>query len=510
MIDVLLLSAHTSWFRLALESLNQMPQPKRGQKRNDIDLLNRYVNLVVRELALNVRRKDQTILNIYHIRRARLARELGQYSFNNKRHYWLHWFEQQPCSLYSIVETGSNINEENTQVKLQWEFLNDLDLETVPKELIIEHYDQLNSKDPSSVIGTPIDLKSLRLFIERTRTAIKTKQRWSTKQNKFVWASPEWIEKAEINLKQAVQIERLADTGELIQPLQSSEFGRTYLGGINLQNCSKTVRHAALGHCYSIDFSVCSNAWRLHVAQMIDPQFYAPHTLRLIKDKNQFRWDVARIIGDRHIGRVKTLITSIGFGANLTSKCWPSGGDYEAPAIKEILGDYEIEQLQNCSWFIEFLAEQDAMTKIICDDMLAGIDKKDIVDCVKDKAGRIQRSKIMAYLYQHAEASYLCDLLEYVITRFGRNEILLTVHDCVYLRHSVNMAEVNSRLQQLNPYLVAERTEHWGHFDSNVNPVLDQTALDPHKQQAEAFLSYWQNRQRNEGHYTGSYLGYYD
>ena len=508
MIDVVVLCARTDWITQAIELLNQIPQPKRGAKRDDIELLNRYVNLVARELTLNVRRKDQVMLNIYHIRRERIKRELGQYSLNNKRYFWLHWFEQQPCSLYTIVQTGSNINEENTQVKLNWDFLTDLELEHVPKQQIIEHYDQLNKHQPDMVMGTPIDLKSLQVFIERTREAIKTKQRWSTRQNQYVWASPEWIDKAKNNLKQAVQIERLADTGELIQPLKASEYGRTYLGGINLQNCSRTVRHAALGHCFSIDFSVCSSAWRLHTAQQIAPEFRAPHTLRLIKDKNQFRWDMAKLIGDRHINRVKTVITSIGFGASITSKPWPSGADYELPAIKEILGDYEIEQLQTCEWFMEFIREQDAMTEIITDNMLL-LDKKTIVDAVKDRGGRIQRSKIMAYLYQHAEAEYMADLLSYVIERFGRDEILLTVHDAVYMRHSVNMAEVNSRLQLLNPYLVAERTEHWGHFDKDQNSLLEQTAQDPHKQQAEAFLAYWKNRQQNEGHYTGSYDGYY-
>ena len=474
MIDVVVLCAHTDWLSQALASLNEIPQPKRGPKRDNIDLLNRYANLVARELALNYRRKDQQLLNIYHIRRARISRELGQYTDANKRCYWLHWIEQQPWSIYSIIAQGSNINEENTSVTLNFDFLTDLELEHIPKATIIEHYDQLNKNNPQDVMGTAIDLESLQVFIDRTRTSIRTKERWSTKQNKFVWASPQWIDKAKNNLRQAVQILKLSDTGELIQPLKSSDFGRTYLGGINLQNCSKTVRHASLGHCYSIDFSVCSTAWRLHTAQLVDPKFHAPHTLALIKDKNKFRWAVANLIGDRHTGRAKTVITSIGFGADINSRCWPSGGEYETPAIKEILGDYEIEQLQNSQWFMEFLAEQATMTKIICDNMLLNVDKKDIVDCVKDRAGRIQRNKVMGHLYQHAEAEYLTDVMQYIIERFGRDEILLTVHDCVYMRHSINMAEVNGRLQLLNPYLQAERSEHWGHFEQEIMPHNDE------------------------------------
>jgi hypothetical protein len=494
----------TDWLAIALNDLNQLPQPKRGPKRIDIDIAHRYFNLVTSALVLNQRRHDQIVLDIYHIGRYKIKHKLGQYTLNGKRHYWLDWFEQQPSSLYTIVQTGSNMREENTQVKLNWEFLGDLELENVPKEVIIEHYRQ----HEGDLTATPVDVKSLRLYIERTREAIRTKQRWSKKQQKMVYAYPDWIAKAKDNLKTAVQIARLTENGSLDQPMKFSDFGRMYLSGINLQSCSKTVRHAALGHCYSIDFSVCSTAWRLHTAQQIDPKFTAKHTLRLIKNKQQFRWDLAKVLGDRHIGNAKRILTAIGFGADMNKKAWPmDNGLPGVPAIKEGLNEDQIAELEVCEWFQEFMQEQRTMNDMICDHMLKDLKKEEIMDCVKDAAGRIQRNKVLAFLYQHAEMEYLDNLLDYISARFGRDEILLTTHDCVYIKHSINMAEVNSRLNHMNPYLFAERTEHWGHFDPTAEvPQADQ---DPHKQQAEAFLNYWRNKQRNEGYYDGSNTGYY-
>lgn len=511
MIEVVeegLLLPDMNWLASALPVLKQIPKPKRGPNRDDTELLTRYFTLVVAEVLLNKRRHDQVMLNVYHIRRERIKRQLGQYSIGNKRYFWLHWFEQQPFSLYRIVETGTNLREENTIVKLNYDLLSSLELESVPKEIIVNHFSQDRPDNPDDILATPIDLKSLRLYIDRTREAIRTKTRWSKQQQRMVYAYPDWIKKAEDNLIQAVQILRLTENGSLDQPFKFSPFGRMYLTGVNLQNCSKTVRHAALGHCFSIDFSVCSAAWRLHTAQQIDATITAPLTLFLIKDKQQFRRDLADVLGDKHLGNAKQILTAIGFGADINSAPWPmNNGSAGIPAIRQIVSEEQMAALKATDWFMAFIEEQNLMNKTICDSALEQLKTGEVVDCVKDAAGRIQRNKVMAYLYQHAEMEYLNDLLDYINTRFGREEILLTVHDSVYIKHSINMAEVNSRLGYMNTYLKAEITEHWGHFEQE--PLVAQQ-LDPHKQQAEAFLDYWKNKQRNEGHYSGSYNGYYD
>ena len=117
------LCAHCNWFDQALEFIKLIPAPTRGPQRNNTELLTRYFNLVVAEVLLNQRRKDQQLLNLYHIRLQKIKRKLGQYTVNNKRYYWLDLFEQQPWSLYTTVKLGSNITEENTQVTLNFDIM---------------------------------------------------------------------------------------------------------------------------------------------------------------------------------------------------------------------------------------------------------------------------------------------------------------------------------------------------------------------------------------------------
>lgn len=189
------------------------------------------------------------------------------------------------------------------------------------------------------------------------------------------------------------------------------------------------------------------------------------YTKSLIKDKNKFRQDVAKLLGDKDTKRAKQIITAIGFGADIEARPWPTGNDnYKLPAIREIINKEEVELLTSSQWFMDFIQEQTTMSKLILERILMNTPKDKIPDCVKSKAGSIQSNKVLAYQYQHAEYEYLSTIMSYIIDRFGKEELLLPVHDAVYIKHKVNKAELVSALQQINPYLNVEITEHYGHF----------------------------------------------
>jgi hypothetical protein len=189
------------------------------------------------------------------------------------------------------------------------------------------------------------------------------------------------------------------------------------------------------------------------------------HTRSLIKDKAAFRQQLSKVLGDKHQGRAKQIITAIGFGADIEASPWPTGNDnYKLPAIREIINKEEVELLTNSRWFMEFIDEQKSMNKLVLERTMLDNTKEDMPECVKDRAGRINKNKVMAYLYQQAEYKYLAAIMSYVIDRFGQEELLLPVHDAVYIKHKINRAELVSALQQLNPYLSVEITEHYGHF----------------------------------------------
>jgi hypothetical protein len=458
---------------------NHIPQPKRGPRIDYVKLVNNYYDLVMTELKLNWRNPSQTKLNLYHIRRERIKRKLGQYSELGKRKFWLDWFEQSLYSLYTIVQLGNNLTEENTIVKLNYDMADAEDLTHWSKAAIQEYFGVIEPGE--SYLGTPIDLQSLNIFIQRSLN-VESMGRWDSKSNSYKYASEEYKAKARENLKQAVCILKLQEDGVLKQAAKDSDFGRLYLTGLNLQNSSKELRHAALGHCYSIDINVCSQAWRVYSAECINPNIMTRHSKDLIKDKLAFRQRVAKLLGDKHTGRAKQIITAIGFGADIEASPWPTGNDnYKLPAIREILSKEEVEMLTTSRWFMEFIDEQKTMNKLILEHYLLHNPKDTIPQFVKTKSGSIHRNKIMACLYQQAERTYLEEIVDYVQRRFGAEEILLLVHDAVYIKHSINRAELVSALQQFNPYLNVEITEHYGHFIQTEEKKEPNTAVELYK-----------------------------
>jgi len=457
---------------------NEILQPKRGTRIDYLKVVKHYYDLVTTEIQLNWRNPSQTKLDLYHIRRERIKRKLGQYSQNGKRKFWLDWFETSAYSLYTIVEKGNNLIEENTKVTLNYQIADAEELTSWPKEAIQEYYEK-SIKDKEDDFATPIDIQSLTIFIQRCLN-VDSMGRWDNKTQSYKWASDEYKAKAAENLKQAVCILKLQEDSKLNQAYKYSEFGRLYFMGLNLQNCSKELRHAALGHCYSIDIDVCSQAWKVHLCESINSNIKMGHTRSLIKDKNLFRSQLAKVLGDKHQGRAKQIITAIGFGADIEATPWPTGNDnYKLPAIREIINKDEVELLTNSRWFMEFIDEQKSMNKLVIERTMLDNKREDMPQCVKDKAGRVNKNKVMAYLYQQAEYQYLATIMAYVIDRFGAEELLLPVHDAVYIKHKINRAELVSALQQINPYLSVEITEHYGHFiqteqpKQEINPAVE-------------------------------------
>ena len=457
---------------------NEILQPKRGTRIDYLKVVKHYYDLVTTEIQLNWRNPSQTKLDLYHIRRERIKRKLGQYSLNGKRKFWLDWFETSAYSLYTIVEKGSNLTEENTKVTLNYQIADAEELTSWPKEAIQEYYEK-SIKDKEADFATPIDLQSLNIFIQRCLN-VDSMGRWDNKTQSYKWATDEYKAKAAENLKQAVCILKLQEDSKLNQAYKYSEFGRLYFMGLNLQNTSKELRHAALGHCYSIDIDVCSQAWKVHLCETINPNIKMGHTRSLIRDKSAFRQQLAKVLGDRHQGRAKQIITAIGFGADIEATPWPTGNDnYKLPAIREIINKEEVELLTNSRWFMEFIDEQKSMNKLILERTMLDNKREDMPQCVKDKAGRVNKNKVMAYLYQQEEYKYLAAIMKYIIDRFGAEELLLPVHDAVYIKHKINRAELVSALQQLNPYLSVEITEHYGHFiqtelpKKEINPQVE-------------------------------------
>ena len=91
-----------------------------------------------------------------------------------------------------------------------------------------------------------------------------------------------------------------------------------------------------------------------------------------------------------------------------------------------------------------FIEEQKLIAKIIITHFKDTVAKADCPDCVKDRSGRLNENKLMAYLYQQTETDWLMQLVGHLKAK--GHDILLLVHDAIYVRAKPNMQELQSVL----------------------------------------------------------------
>jgi hypothetical protein len=282
------------------------------------------------------------------------------------------------------------------------------------------------------------------------------------------------------NLKRAYAIYTQTEgTDVLAQPYFNSPFGRRIHRGstLNLQSAPKILRHAALGDCYSIDFVACTFAWRLQLARTLQKQGYFPgmkfsYLREMLENRTIFRQRVADIAGCS-IAKAKQVITSIGFGADISKKPWGLG-DSKKPALNKILNVEQLARLKNNDWFMAFIEEQTQIAD--------GIDhawRKDNTikdpkfDFLRNGNRAITQSTLLAYLFQTAERCWMEELCIWLEHR--GHTILLTVHDCVYVKQDPDMHEVGAVFQNqdlcLDVKLEAEQ-----HNAYTYNDIKEETA----------------------------------
>ena len=282
---------------------------------------------------------------------------------------------------------------------------------------------------------------------------------------------PEHIRTLKRNMVMAIDLYQCADFCQqqelgfgIPQIVSESEFGRRYYRGLNLQNVSKIVRHAALGTCYQYDIDTSVFSWQYHITKTIDPQFPAPATLEYLDHKRAIRNKLARELqiptsfGYR-VERVKEIITAIGFGADAENveRYWLEGDRWQQPSIQTIIKDPRARRLLLADpWIREFVKEQQKMRKLIVGYFRKELDS----DQFLHQHGKFTANKILAYLYQHDE--------RFQIEQLARNsreqgDFLLLVHDGFYTRRPQRLLELRECLQQINPWASISVDPHPGY-----------------------------------------------
>lgn len=446
------------------------PRSKKSNGKTYQEIAEIYLKEVVEQATLKSRDEYQNKLGLYNLAVDKIRSKMGRYTLNGKKQlWWRDWFDNQSWALYTIVNKGSNMNEQNTLVALNFELATAEELVSWDKETILKHFPQDENVD--GYWYSAIDQDSLGAYIRATQAAVK-QGNYDKNSNSFITLNARQTATYKENLKTAIMIQTLSqDTGKLRQGVKQSEFGRLYFKGVNLQNCHTIVRTAALGQCHSYDLVSASQAWRVNECQKIQPASYA-YTRELLQDKQVFRNRVAHIMNSRDLDLAKQVLTSIGFGANITDKPWPGVDGYNLPALREILTDEELTRLTLSPWFMGFVEEQATMNTLIYDDFKATWKKEEYPECIKDLGGKIVKNKCLAWLYQNAEFEYITQLHNYILTRCSDDNILLLVHDAIYLKLSIDVDNLNGLLQAMNPYLKIEHSKHRAYTFEDVFGIL--------------------------------------
>jgi hypothetical protein len=154
---------------------------------------------------------------------------------------------------------------------------------------------------------------------------------------------------------------------------------------------------------------------------------------------------------------IKQAITAISFGARATSTGWPNGsGGITNSALVDILRNPDQRRRFLGDIVVRgFLREQNCL-----DDYIFGLVKTQCpelleMEDLQTPSGRPSKSRVLAYLYQHAETEVM-GIVAQAAAKHGRQPIA-RVHDAIFFRKRLSLdlkLEIEDEMQRQtgNPY----------------------------------------------------------
>lgn len=395
----------------------------------------------------------------YYINQTQIQDTLNTIMVGGKRYYIWQTFQSFPERVFDIVQTGNNLIKEYSMAQSRYTMEEVLQQCGTPEELWNEVYKKHFAQEilDQQYDIAQIDLRSLNNYIKSNQAIDRAGK------------SPAQAQELDRNLKHAQKIHMLASAadGELIQIHSPSSFGRKYYSGPNLQNTPKIVRHAALGNCHEYDIESSVFAWKLSrirkIAQEHNTTVSMPATLEYLDHKSAIRRRLAQaVFGSTepgYINIIKEFITAIGFGAPLRGVGYVADQKYQKPALSQIItAKTKLDLAMQDSWVKQFYDEQTEMNDVLV--VLAKITMLDELQAVPelwDKSGtRLKTNSLVSYLYQHAER----EILDWAEQFCASSDVLLTVHDCIYTRHPIDLVEFRVGLRQHGEYFKCSHEQH--------------------------------------------------
>jgi len=371
-----------------------------------------------------------------------LRRSFPRYS-NQK--YWFDWLNERFPMIINL-RPGYNWGEGGARLTYAKSVF---EVEQLIKEVKnVSMYINKIHPDCTDYFSTPIDIKSLRNYIQDCVDRTGTARYEGTLKSNMTQAQ--------------LIIAALDEKNKLIQQVKYSEYGRCYFLGLNLQSAPKLVRRAALGDCHQYDVSSSVFVWKYdrikEIEQELGERIPLRYTLDYIDYKKTQRKRLAQLTFgntyDSSINVIKLAITAIGFGARATGGGYiDARGVWCQNSIADIIRDKEHrERFLNDDFVKGFIEEQILINDILCAHRQEPNEIKKhgaIPNCVRTEKGRVNKNKLVSYLYQQAEAKLLATMIECV--DFASNQLLLITHDGFYTRKPVDLQLLRYQVKQLWP-----------------------------------------------------------
>lgn len=264
----------------------------------------------------------------------------------------------------------------------------------------------------------------------------------------------------ETNARHAIYILRIAqlNNGVLPQKKKLSEFGRTYYEGHSVQSVHKSLREAMLGDSYEYDINSSVISWKaafahdylntLKTRKDVDDEFYGIQYY--LDHKSDFYEGVlSQTFNDESAWSLekkkkmlKQAMTAFSFGAKLVEAKWKDANGFDkVSSVMEILkyAD-ERERFMRCPAVVRFKQEQETLDSYIAKTFKERYPFLQSLNSLKTLHGYNSRSKLISWLYQHAE-TIMMDMVRKELKKLGKT-VLANVHDAIVVRERLTKSEL--------------------------------------------------------------------
>ena len=454
------------------------------------------LKLVVPKKDKAKERLDKYVSNLEHVVNAQIFQTRPTFMLTHK-HYWASlteiqelggqiwslnnvrthkWLEDNGLSLVKQENKGQannitgqiaiikftdlvKVEDDEDLIKLQAMSVGQLQqyLMAVPRSDLVAYQNLLSTyhATPASQVATDYDL--LNVNIAATVDYIKSLVRSKVKN------------KDKTEYRKALRILRMAQVNNSIYPQKKklSEFGRTYYEGVSIQSVNKVLRKAILQGCYEYDVKSSVIAWKLAFAyellvnekssgtvenEFLAIYYYLTYKKDYFEDLQKKVFISNAELSDSEQKKIiKEAMTAMAFGGKLAGRWLNNFGEEQESSVAKIFGPHCKQERENFSKAFEvteFVRQQSRLDKFIINKFTAQYPYLSTLQILLTKSGRLSKSKVLAWLYQNAEA---------IVMDFVRDElkklnvaVQANIHDAIVVNRKLTANEIQHIVQTIS------------------------------------------------------------